>query len=163
MQEKLEKRIYRNRKQQRLELKLIYEKLMEGKANKQIITELNLTEDTYYRYKRMLMEECDAEFKNLAKEPGLEVGIATAMFHDRLSELYNLCRRRLNNTDKNDRGFSDLVEVTRETSEYIFRLETQGVQAAIEIAKRANTIDNRTGNSSDNTFGNLDGTIPCQT
>lgn len=155
MQENLKKRIYRTKKQQRLELQLIYEKLLEGRSNRQIIAELNLTEDTYYRYKKILQEICDEEFKNLAKEPNLEVGLATAMFHDRLSELYNLCRKRLNNTDKSDKGYSDLVEVTRETSEWIFRLETQGVQAAIEISKQANTIDNKTGNSTDNTFRNL--------
>ena len=140
MQEKLEKRIYRNRKQQQLELKTIYNMLMEGKTNCEIITELKLKEDTYYRYKRMLQEECNTGFKNFAKEQNLELGPATAILHDRLSHLYNLCLKRLNNTDKNDRGYSDLVELTKEIAAMVFRLDTQGVQAAIDIAKRANTI-----------------------
>jgi hypothetical protein len=141
MQEKLEKRIYRNRKQQQLELKTIYNMLMEGKTNNEIITELNLKEDTYYRYKRMLLEECNTEFKNLAKEPYLELGLSTAILHDRLSNLYNLCLKRLNNTSSNDKGYSDLTEIMQDIAVMIFKLDTQGVQAAIEIAKRANTID----------------------
>lgn len=114
MQEKLEKRIYRNRRQQRLELKLMYQKLMEGKTNHEIIAELNLKDDTYYRYKRMLMEECSTEFQAKANEPNLELGLHVAILHDRLSDLYSLCIRRLNNTDKNDKGYSDLVGVAKQ-------------------------------------------------
>jgi hypothetical protein len=114
--------------------------IMEGKTNHEIITELKLKEDTYYRYKRVLMEECSAEFQAKANEPNLELGLSTAILHDRLSSLYNMCLKRLNNTNSNDKGYSDLTEVIQEIGINIFRLETQGVQAAIEIAKHTNTI-----------------------
>jgi hypothetical protein len=109
---------------------------MAGKTNYQIIAELKLKTDTYWRYKRMLMEECNIEFKAKADSPNLELGLSTAILHDRLSDLYSLCLQRLNNTDKTDKGYSDLVEVIQEIEINIFRLETQGVQAAISIAKQ---------------------------
>ena len=145
MNEKLSKRIYRNKRQQAAELKLLYQRLLEGYSHDQTMSMLGLKRSNYFRYLKMLKAEADTEFQNKANNANSELGLSAAMLHDRLSGLYNLCLQRLNDSNKNkDKEFSEITKIMQELAINVFRLDSQGVNAAINIARQTSSILDKT-------------------
>lgn len=143
-------RIRRSRRQIMRECDHIYSLLMEGKTHQEIQTITGLKEDTYFRYLRELRKQHGKRFIEQGDNINDEIALSTQMLYDRLCKLYCLCIQRLTNcSDTNSRDYSETVKVAEELSINLHRLREQGAMAAIEIARRYNTMDIRRDTNDD--------------
>ena len=144
-------RIRRSKRQIRRECNHIYALLTEGKTHQEVQAITGLKEDTYYRYLREIRKQYGKQFIEQGDNINEEIALSSQMLYDRLCKLYSLCVQRLTNcSDTNSRDYSETVKVTEELSINLHRLREQGAMAAIEIARRYNTIDIRSNRDTTN-------------
>jgi hypothetical protein len=148
-------RIRRSKRQIHRECNHIYSLLTEGKTHQEVQAITGLKEDTYYRYLRELRKQYGKQFIEQGDNINDEIALSTQMLYDRLCKLYSLCVQRLTNcSDTNSRNYSETVKVAEELSINLHRLREQGAMAAIEIARRYNTIDIRSNRDTNDDIDN---------
>jgi hypothetical protein len=95
--------------------------LTEGKEDKQIMSEPNLSKATYYRYKRQVIKESEQAYKKQRLEKEI--------LEERLTKLLNAAMQMLENPPT--KNFHKIAEVAAAIAINIFKLQVDSIGVII--------------------------------
>jgi hypothetical protein len=129
-------RIRRSNQQIQSEISAILRLLTEGKEDKQIMVQLNLSKATYYRYKRQVIKESEQAYQKQRLE--------TLAFHkdileQRLTKLLRAAMQVLENP--RTKNFHKTVEVAATLAINIFKLEVDSIGVITNSCSWKDVID----------------------
>jgi ACT domain-containing protein len=96
--------------------------LMEGKEDKQIMTELNLSKATYYRYKKQVIREAEQAYQKQRLEA---LAFHKEILEDRLTKLLRAVMQVLENP--RTKNFHKTAEVAANLAINIFKLQVDSI------------------------------------
>jgi hypothetical protein len=112
----------RSNQQIQSEMSAILHLLTEGKEDTQIITELNLSKATYYRYKKQVIKEAEQAYQKQRLET---VAFHKEILEERLTKLLRAAMRVLENPPT--KNFHKIAEVAANLAINIFKLQVDSI------------------------------------
>lgn len=136
IQQKLNRR---NKIQIEGELKEIYQRLVAGQNDRDIMRALLLSERNYYKYKQKLSKKIEKyQFEKCDSTMWLEV----QTLKDRMSRLYSVVSERVSDPRIKTSDVSNLASTAESIAINLFKLES----ASITAIKQSNVLENQVNN-----------------
>jgi ACT domain-containing protein len=117
-----ERRQRRSNQQIQSEMSLILRLLAEGKEDKQIMSELNLSKATYYRYKKKVIKEAEGAYQKQRLET---LALHKEILERRLTKLLGAAMQVLENPPT--KNFHKIAEVAATLAISIFKLQVDSI------------------------------------
>jgi hypothetical protein len=119
---KAERRRRRSSQQIQSEMSAILGLLTEGKEDKQIMIELNLSKATYYRYKKKVIKECEQAYQKQRLET---LALHKEILEERLTKLLIAAMKVLDGPPS--KNFHKTAEVAATLAINIFKLQVDSI------------------------------------
>lgn len=121
-----QKRIRRNKTQIEGQLKEIYQRLLAGQNDRDIMRALVLTERNYYKYKQKLSKKIE---KHQLGKFDSSIWLEVQILKDRMSRLYSILFERINDSRIKTGEISTIVSTAQSIAINILKLESASFTA----------------------------------